>query len=617
MSGLATVATSGAASDVSGLGSAATSDTGDFATATQGDTADTALQEFSPGYVILANTALSNAGVESVNYGEAVIVGTNASGEKDTTKNPKIIVDGIAHTFDRSQWTDGSTNYSILTNVANKTGFIVLDVHKTKAFNGYLNNRLDCVFVWKEGDTYYYDKNNSEISFDWKPKAATSLAQGTEYIITATGTTNWTSIGAANSNVGTVFTKNSTTATGDGTASVFFGPTGQSGTILGTATATRLPRLMVIGYMSTGNGGDIITATQAATPTPLGEAAYPGDFKGNLGGVQVTTTKLFEGAGTFNNSNTAFYLDNAGQFSLKNKLSFNGTTLNIEGNVKSGLSSSAAPTGSQKGYYLGADGTAVFGNATKYLRVNSSGDVEISQLDADKITGNVTEMFPFAFGRGHGSSAIDSATGTRKYFEIPMPAPSGGVEKRPVLNAVMTCSTTTNTAMLKVEIRYSRGKNYSYTFPNKLRTESSAYGGLDWEVYDGDITENLTIGGTVRSYDDDITEIFGFYYDDVEDETYVLYDSGDGALSHPNSTTSFAELIFAPGTSLNSNDNWIRPRIGVSGNQTTSSDTLTTERQTVPIQISLPPTTVATTFRIVYYGAGFIYGISGEAGYIK
>ena len=38
-------------------------------------------------------------------------------------------------------------------------------------------------------------------------------------------------------------------------------------------------------------------------------------------------------AGNFNNTDTAVYFDNTGQFSLKDKLSWNGTTLNISGNL--------------------------------------------------------------------------------------------------------------------------------------------------------------------------------------------------------------------------------------------------------------------------------------------
>ena len=54
---------------------------------------------------------------------------------------------------------------------------------------------------------------------------------------------------------------------------------------------------------------------------------------GTIAGITVESDKLYEGTGTFNNSNTGFYLDNTGQFSLKDKLSFNGTTLNISGNL--------------------------------------------------------------------------------------------------------------------------------------------------------------------------------------------------------------------------------------------------------------------------------------------
>ena len=54
---------------------------------------------------------------------------------------------------------------------------------------------------------------------------------------------------------------------------------------------------------------------------------------GTIGGITIAADKLYEGTGTFNNSNTGFYLDDAGQFSLKDKLSFNGTTLTVSGNL--------------------------------------------------------------------------------------------------------------------------------------------------------------------------------------------------------------------------------------------------------------------------------------------
>lgn len=48
--------------------------------------------------------------------------------------------------------------------------------------------------------------------------------------------------------------------------------------------------------------------------------------------VEITSTKIFQGAGNFGLADTGFYLDDAGKFSLKDKLSFDGTTLTVDGN---------------------------------------------------------------------------------------------------------------------------------------------------------------------------------------------------------------------------------------------------------------------------------------------
>lgn len=55
-----------------------------------------------------------------------------------------------------------------------------------------------------------------------------------------------------------------------------------------------------------------------------------------LGGTLVVNTagnKVYIGAGTYNDASTAFYVDSTGQFSLKDKLTWNGATLSINGTV--------------------------------------------------------------------------------------------------------------------------------------------------------------------------------------------------------------------------------------------------------------------------------------------
>jgi len=49
--------------------------------------------------------------------------------------------------------------------------------------------------------------------------------------------------------------------------------------------------------------------------------------------VDQASNKLYVGTGTYGNTNTAFYVDSSGQMSLKDKLTWNGTTLSITGSI--------------------------------------------------------------------------------------------------------------------------------------------------------------------------------------------------------------------------------------------------------------------------------------------
>jgi hypothetical protein len=54
---------------------------------------------------------------------------------------------------------------------------------------------------------------------------------------------------------------------------------------------------------------------------------------GSIGGIKMQESKLFTGTGTYNDTNTGFYLDASSNFSLGNKLSWNGTTLAVTGDI--------------------------------------------------------------------------------------------------------------------------------------------------------------------------------------------------------------------------------------------------------------------------------------------
>lgn len=103
--------------------------------------------------------------------------------------------------------------------------------------------------------------------------------------------------------------------------------------------------------------------------------------------VVSTAGKVYIGTGTFNNTNTNFYVDSSGNFSLSNQLSWNGSTLSVAGSITatSGtiggwtISSSAITSSSlalnDNGTIVG--GASGFGTGTGFwLGNNGSGTFE-------------------------------------------------------------------------------------------------------------------------------------------------------------------------------------------------------------------------------------------------
>ena len=65
---------------------------------------------------------------------------------------------------------------------------------------------------------------------------------------------------------------------------------------------------------------------------------------GKIGGINLTSSKIHTGTGTHNNSNTGFYIDSSSNFSLGDKLSWNGSTLSINGSITVTNTGDFAPT---------------------------------------------------------------------------------------------------------------------------------------------------------------------------------------------------------------------------------------------------------------------------------
>jgi hypothetical protein len=81
----------------------------------------------------------------------------------------------------------------------------------------------------------------------------------------------------------------------------------------------------------------------------------------------------------------------------------------------------------------------------------------------------------------------------------------------------------------------------------------------------------------------------------------VLVNTEDGNLQN-------GEWSLTPGTSTSSIDNLCHPIFGAPSNG---------ETHTVPFNIILPESTVATTFILTYSGSGYLRALHGEAGYLR
>ena len=258
--------TGGSVSNTTTVGGTAAS------TVASGAAAGATASQVNKGLALLINQQ-SNG---SSNTGECGLVGVDKDGSPELNTNGFIIYNGTKYTVDRHQY---ASHHTILTNLANKKGFICIDVNNTKPFDTTGYGNLDIAFVYKVGDQWYYDENSTnEIQFT--PSSITGNQTGTD---------------------------NTTT-----------------------------PILLAIGYLETGSA-DNIAAGGLFEPVELESAPFYGDTynSGTVGGISIDGSKLYSGTGTWNNANTGFYLDDSGKFSLKDKLFFNPTNnlLTVDGNI--------------------------------------------------------------------------------------------------------------------------------------------------------------------------------------------------------------------------------------------------------------------------------------------
>ena len=169
---------------------------------------------------------------------------------------------------------------------------------------------------------------------------------GTQFRIAGGGTYNLImQVGAADSANQFAITSGST-GTHNNTNTPFY-VDGSGKMSLGTGLVWTGSALSIIGSASI--SGSVVASTGSIGGWNISTSSIS---SGSINLVSNPTPKIYIGTGTYNNSNTPFYVDNSGSFSLGNQLTWNGSSLSIIGSAS--ISGSViANSGSVGGWNIG------------------------------------------------------------------------------------------------------------------------------------------------------------------------------------------------------------------------------------------------------------------------
>ena len=138
----------------------------------------------------------------------------------------------------------------------------------------------------------------------------------------------------------------------------------------------------VIDGVSVSGTGTFIDANVIYSPLIAGTNGYISNvFKVGNAGITLdgVNKKIYIGTGTYNNSNTAFYVDNSNNFSLGDKLSWNGSALSVTGtiNATAGNFTSTVSVGESS-----TQGTLAVGTAGNKINIIGTDDASTTAISA-------------------------------------------------------------------------------------------------------------------------------------------------------------------------------------------------------------------------------------------
>ena len=233
---------------------------------------------------------------------------------------------------------------------------------------------------------------------------------------------------------------------------------------------------------------------------------------GAIGGLTIGSDKVYVGTGTFNNANTAFYVDDQGQLSLKDKLSWDGSALTVSGtvNASSGAFTGDVSTDSKFIAGSGATSATMDGGDPEFklyagaaapadasFKVDSTGIVTATRLVVTRPDDTTAIMFDSAQDGlvGIGLAAVSQETGIvvqNPSVEITSSNPNPAL----ILSASQTITLTLLVGTPATKKATSTGGEYPSDITATI--EYSTNSGSSWSTFGSavQLTKTVTLGSS-------------------------------------------------------------------------------------------------------------------------
>jgi hypothetical protein len=192
---------------------------------------------------------------------------------------------------------------------------------------------------------------------------------------------------------------------------------------------------------------------------------------GTVGGINAgsgaTANRFYIGTGTFNNANTAFYVDSAGQFSLKDKFVWTGSALTIAGDVTIGSQTATAVSAA-----VTTANNAATAAATAQSTANGAQSTANGKVNPADVLNHI------------GGASITTISG-------------GKVTTGTISSVDGTCLINLDNGSINFRNKFIVDSAGNASFNGNITAASGTFSGT-LSGASGSITDNLTIGNNVR-----------------------------------------------------------------------------------------------------------------------